>query len=64
MCDDAYLDDMGGGREIQRDVAVGVSQSQVNLRVREGLQEEAQGVWMACLGSVVEGGVAFEILKV
>ena len=64
MCDDAYLYDVGGGREIEGDVSVGVSQSQVNLWVSEGLQEEAKGVWMASLSSVVEGGIAFEILKV
>lgn len=55
---------MSGGREIEGNIAVGVSQSQVNLWVREGLQEDAKGVWMACLSSVVEGCVAFEILKV
>ena len=37
MCDESYLDDMGGGREVEGDVAVGVSQSQVHLWAREGL---------------------------
>jgi hypothetical protein len=64
MCDEAYLDDMCGCCEVEGDVAVGVSQSQVHLWVLEGLQEEVKSVWMACLGSVVERGVAFEILKV
>ena len=55
---------MGGGCEVERDVAIGVTQSQVNLWVREGVQEDTEGVWMACLGSVVQGGVTFEILKI
>ena len=58
----AYLDDMGGGREVEGYVAIGVTQSQVDLWVREGVQEDAEGVWMACLGCVVQGGVTFEIL--
>ena len=55
---------MSGGRKVEGDIAIGVTQSQVDLWVREGVQEDAEGVWVACLGCVVEGGIAFEILKV
>jgi hypothetical protein len=53
---------MGGGGEVEGDVAIGVTQSQVDLWVRQGVHEDAEGVWMACLGCVVQGGVTFEIL--
>jgi len=55
---------MGGCCEVERDVAIGIAQPQVDLWVCEGVQEDAEGVQMACLGSVVQGGIAFEILKV
>ena len=63
-CVSAYLDDMGGGSQVQGHVAIVVTESKVDVRVREGLKQDVEGVWVACLRCIVERGVSFEVLLV